>query len=216
MLRQICALRECSQGYSCKRVLEKSVEVSLVPAFDSHSVSVSAQSVSPRQTGDVARAMAEVRYLLFESASGYALVERKGSEEIGVQSEEAQRSMTDFGRFSQICSLKSYLPFTSAENALANINDISEGLMTDELREFLESNLGKALKGGKEKVKFALGVSDPKIGGTVQEATGIPCVSNDLVHELLRGVRMHFSKLVKVSVTSVTRRAAFTWHAVLL
>ncbi|KAG8459357.1 hypothetical protein KFE25_012993 [Diacronema lutheri] len=141
--------------------------------------------------------MAEVRYLLFESASGYALVERKGSEEIGVQSEEAQRTLTDFGRFSQICSIKAFLPFTSAENALANINDISEGLMTDELREFLESNLGKALKGGKEKVKFALGVADSKIGGTVQESTGIPCVCNDLVQELLRGVRAHFAKLVK-------------------
>jgi nucleolar protein 56 len=139
----------------------------------------------------------EVRYLLFESASGYGLVERKGSEEIGVQSEEAQRSMVDFGRFSQICSMKAFLPFTTAENALSNINDISEGLMTDELREFLESNLGKAAKGGKEKVKFALGVADPKVGGMIQEATGIPCAANDLVQELLRGVRQHFSKLVK-------------------
>jgi nucleolar protein 56 len=140
----------------------------------------------------------EVRYLLHESASGYALVERKGSEEIGVQSEESQRSMTDFGRFSQICSMKGFLPFKSAENALANINDISEGLMTDELREFLESNLGKSLK----KSKFALGVSDTKIGGSIQELCGIPCVSNDLVHELLRGVRLHFTKLVQVRTTS--------------
>lgn len=146
----------------------------------------------------------EVRYLLFESASGYALVERKGSEEIGVKSEESQRAMTDFGRFSQICSLKAFKPFTSAENALENINDVSDGMMTDDLREFLESNLAKSMKGGKEKAKFALGVSDPKVGGTVQEATGIPCVCNELCLELIRGVRLHFSKLVKVR----TARAA--------
>mmetsp|Transcript_2556 Transcript_2556/g.7531 ORF Transcript_2556/g.7531 Transcript_2556/m.7531 type:complete len:487 (-) Transcript_2556:367-1827(-) len=139
----------------------------------------------------------EVRYLLFENASGYALVERKGSEEIAVGSEEAQKSMVDFGRFSQICTLKAFMPFTSAEHALENINDISEGMMTDSLREFLEANLGKSLKGGKEKAKFGLGVSDPKIGGTIQEGTGIPCVANDLVNELLRGVRVHFAKLVK-------------------
>mmetsp|Transcript_13962 Transcript_13962/g.37552 ORF Transcript_13962/g.37552 Transcript_13962/m.37552 type:complete len:486 (+) Transcript_13962:62-1519(+) len=139
----------------------------------------------------------EVRYVLFENASGYALVERKGSEEIGAHSEESQKAMTDFGRFSQICTLKAFLPFTSAEDALENINDISEGMMTDALREFLESNLGKALKGGKEKSKFALGVSDPKIGGSIQETTGIPCVANDLVNELLRGVRCHLDKLVK-------------------
>jgi len=139
----------------------------------------------------------EVRYLLFESASGYALVERKGSEEIGVKSEESQRAMTDFGRFSQICTLKAFKPFTSAENALENINDVSEGMMTDDLRELLESNLSKSMKGGKEKAKFALGVSDPKVGGTIQESTGIPCVCNELCLELIRGVRLHFTKLVK-------------------
>jgi nucleolar protein 56 len=35
-------------------------------------------------------------------------------------------------------------PFKSAENALSNINDISEGVMSEDLRAFLELNLPAA------------------------------------------------------------------------
>eukprot|EP00303_Exanthemachrysis_gayraliae_P005960 CAMPEP_0206013464 /NCGR_PEP_ID=MMETSP1464-20131121/16552_1 /ASSEMBLY_ACC=CAM_ASM_001124 /TAXON_ID=119497 /ORGANISM="Exanthemachrysis gayraliae, Strain RCC1523" /LENGTH=349 /DNA_ID=CAMNT_0053387183 /DNA_START=54 /DNA_END=1100 /DNA_ORIENTATION=- len=141
--------------------------------------------------------MAEVRYVLLETASGYGLVERKGSDEIGATSKEAQQSMADYGRFSQICSLAAFQPFRTAEEALENINDLSEGLVTDRLRDFLETNMPKATGGGKEKKKFALGVCDPKIGGAIQEMLGIPCVANELVTELARGCRTHFAKLIK-------------------
>ena len=44
----------------------------------------------------------------------------------------------------------------SAENALENINDISEGILNDSLKNFLEMELPK-VKAGK-KPKFTLGV----------------------------------------------------------
>ena len=69
------------------------------------------------------------------------------------------------------------------------------GIMTDELRNFLELNLPK-VKGGK-KVKFSLGVAEPKIGSHIFEVTKIPCQSNEFVHELLRGVRLHFERFIK-------------------
>lgn len=42
--------------------------------------------------------------------------------------------------------------------------------------------------------KYKLGVSDPKLGSAIQDTTGIPCVANESVGEVLRGVRAHFTR----------------------
>ena len=60
-------------------------------------------------------------------------------------------------------SLAAFLPFTSAVDALSNANAISEGIVSDQLRSFVTTNLPKKLK------KFLLGVSDAKLGGALSE-----------------------------------------------
>lgn len=50
--------------------------------------------------------------------------------------------------------MTAFHPFETAENALENINAITEHEMTDDLRTFLEANLAK----GKKASKFPLGV----------------------------------------------------------
>jgi F420-0:gamma-glutamyl ligase len=50
--------------------------------------------------------------------------------------------------------MTAFHPFETAENALENINAITEHEMTDDLRTFLEANLVK----GKKASKFPLGV----------------------------------------------------------
>ncbi|XP_011044182.1 PREDICTED: nucleolar protein 56-like isoform X2 [Populus euphratica] len=69
------------------------------------------------------------------------------------------------------------------------------GIMTDDLRNFLELNLPKVKEG--KKAKFSLGVAEPKIGSHIFEVTKIPCQSNEFVNELLRGVRLHFERFIK-------------------
>jgi len=133
--------------------------------------------------------MAEVRYLLLESAAGYALFERKEGDEVAIKLKDVQAAVLDFGRFAKMLSLKAFLPFKTAEDALANCADVSEGAMSENLRAFLEQNVPMP-KAGK-KSKFALGVSEHKIGGMVQDELNITCVCNDLTAELLRGVRNH-------------------------
>lgn len=98
-------------------------------------------------------------------------------------------------RFSLIVKFKSFLPFSSAENALEAINDISEGILNADLKNFLEMNLPGAKPG--KKSKFTLGVWDPKLGNSIQEEMGITCKANELVQELLRGCRAHFGKFIK-------------------
>lgn len=69
------------------------------------------------------------------------------------------------------------------------------GLMTDELRSFLELNLPKAKEAKKQ--KFRLGIADTKIGSHIHEVTKIPCESGEFILELFRGVRLHFDRFLK-------------------
>lgn len=68
-----------------------------------------------------------VNYVLFETASGYALFERLQSEEIGSKLESVQKSILDLPKFSKMVKLKSFAPFKNAADALENANDVSEG-----------------------------------------------------------------------------------------
>ncbi|OIW00276.1 hypothetical protein TanjilG_27527 [Lupinus angustifolius] len=133
-------------------------------------------------------------FLLYESASGYALFEAHGLDEIGQNTEAVRNSVSDLNRFGKVVKLRSFNPFTSALDALTQCNAISEGILTNELRTVLETNLPKPKEG--KKAKFSLGVADPKIGSQVSELTKIPCQSNEFVLELIRGVRLHFDRFV--------------------
>jgi len=67
--------------------------------------------------------------------------------------------------------------------------------ITEDLKNFLTTNLPKVKKEGK--AKFKLGVSEAKLGSAIQEDTGVPCECNELMGELLRGVRAHFATFIK-------------------
>ncbi|XVF08733.1 hypothetical protein REPUB_Repub07fG0028500 [Reevesia pubescens] len=134
-------------------------------------------------------------YLLYESASGYALLLAQGLDEIGQNTEAVRGSVSDLNRFGKVVQLTAFQPFESAVDGLNQCNSVSEGLMTDELRSFLELNLPKVKEG--KKSKFTLGVAEPKLGSHISETTKIPCQSGEFVLELLRGVRLHFDKFIK-------------------
>ncbi|EEF51815.1 nucleolar protein 56 [Ricinus communis] len=134
-------------------------------------------------------------YLLYESASGYSLFLANGLDEIGQNTEAVRNSVADLNRFGKVVQLTAFLPFESSLDALNQCNSLSEGLMTDELRSFLELNLPKVKEG--KKAKFSLGVSEPKLGSHIFEVTKIPCQSNEFVLELIRGVRLHFERFIK-------------------
>jgi hypothetical protein len=51
------------------------------------------------------------------------------------------------------------------------------------------------VKDGK-KAKFQLGVAEPKLGSAIQETTSVPCVCNEFIGELLRGIRAHFTRFI--------------------
>ncbi len=76
-------------------------------------------------------------YVLFESSSGYALFSVLENEEIGTLLAEVQAGLTEFSRFQRIIKMVGFSPFQTAENALENINAISEHEITDDLRVYI-------------------------------------------------------------------------------
>ena len=111
-----------------------------------------------------------VSMALFEHASGYGLFLVKQFEEIAMLQSAVEESVTDISAFNSVVNLQAFQPFKNAEDALANINAVSEGLCTDQLKFFLQSNMPKKLK------KVTLGVLDPKLGAAVSEVLGVKVI----------------------------------------
>ena len=144
--------------------------------------------------------MSGIDYLLHESSVGYAIFAVKlQSDTVGARLKEVQDAHTDLARFGKMVQLVSFAPFQGAQQALENANEVSEGILSDYLRNVLESNLPKA--GKKEKKKPVLGVGDRGLAGSIKvEFLGVECETaetNELVSDLLRGLRTHAEKLLK-------------------
>ena len=134
-------------------------------------------------------------FILFETASGYCLFEKEEYDETGGQLTKIQKAIANLERFSKMVSLAAYQPFETAEEALENIFKITQCQVSSTLKAFLTAHL-PATKSSK-KQKFALGISDPKLGQQIFEETGITASYNESIVELLRGIRTHFGKILK-------------------
>jgi len=134
-------------------------------------------------------------YILYETASGYALFQRTEADEIGQELKEVQKSTQDFGRFASIVKLTSFIPFPTSESALENINSVSEGVVHPFLSSFLQANLPVSKK--KKKSAFELGVSDDKLASGIAESLNISCNRSKITLELIRGIRLHFTSFIK-------------------
>ncbi|KAG6930013.1 NOP56 ribonucleoprotein [Chelydra serpentina] len=130
-------------------------------------------------------------HVLFEHAAGYALFAVREVEEISLLLPQVEESILNIGKFHSIVRLVAFSPFRSAQSALENVNAISEGILHEDLRLLLETNLPA------KKKKALLGVSDAKIGAAVQEELGYQCQTGGVVAEITRGIRLHFHTLVK-------------------
>eukprot|EP01031_Cornospumella_fuschlensis_P036401 gene36401-44155_t len=132
-------------------------------------------------------------YVLHESASGWSLFNVLEAQEIGTLLAEVQAANQDFQRFQKVVRLLAFHPFDSAENALENMNAVTEHEVTDDLRNFLESNITSS----KKSKQFPLGVVDPMLAQAIQSNLSIQCRSDDTIREIIRGVRLHFVNYVK-------------------
>lgn len=96
---------------------------------------------------------------------------------------QLEAAIYDLGRFNSIVKLVGFSPFKTAVTALENMNSISEGILPEDLQQYLDITIPK---GGK-KNKVTLGVSDPKLSAAITEALGISCTHVGVVPEVIRG-----------------------------
>lgn len=142
--------------------------------------------------------MSAIDYLLHESSVGYAIFQVVlQADTVGNRLKEVQDASQDLSKFGKMIKLTSFAPYKGAAEALENINLVSEGVLSDYLRSTLELNLPKPSK----KKKTVLGVSDKNLAGSIKAAfPGVECETGDtseVVADLLRGLRLHASKLLK-------------------
>lgn len=130
---------------------------------------------------------------MYESAYGYALFGVQEVDILSLSSDEMHQSLADFAKFSQVMKLVSFLPFKSAAQALENINDVSEGIINETLKAFLETNLPMDSK----KKKFALGVSEKNLATSIKQALDVECISDEFVSEMTRVIRSFGNKPFK-------------------
>ncbi|KAI2616763.1 Nop domain-containing protein [Hypoxylon sp. NC1633] len=141
--------------------------------------------------------MTRVDFLLHESALGYAIFKVVHQQDtVGLHLKEVQNAGQDLAKFGKMVQLVNFAPWRNAADALENINLISEGILSDYLKSNLELNLPQS-----NKSKIVLGVADKNLAGSIKaELAGVECETGDtseVVADLLRGIRLHSSKLLK-------------------
>ncbi|KAL8574230.1 snoRNP complex protein nop56 [Nucella lapillus] len=139
--------------------------------------------------------MAKSLYVLFEDAVGYALFQVKEFDEMALLAPRVEECILDLAKFNSLVKTVHFAPFRSAVHALENINCVSEGVVHEDLKVMLVAHVPKSSKS----VKVLLGVSDTKLAASIQEHLPISCVADGAVLEILRGIRLHFSNLIKDS-----------------
>ncbi|KAL1806043.1 rRNA 2'-O-methyltransferase fibrillarin 1-like isoform X1 [Daucus carota subsp. sativus] len=130
-------------------------------------------------------------HLLFECATGYALILARGITEVGMVKFESVEEYLN--QSEQPFELESYLPFSSDENALIQMNAISKSLVTDQLQKFLEDALPQPKMGGS---RYTVGVGDSMLGARIIRKTGLCVRSARLISDVMRGLRMKINQLI--------------------
>lgn len=80
-----------------------------------------------------------------------------------------------------------------------HLNDVVfliPGALGKDLQEFIAANLPKI--SDPKKVNFQLGVEEPKLGAAIQDTFNVTCICDQRTDELMRGIRYHFIKFVKI------------------
>jgi len=127
--------------------------------------------------------------LLFEHATGYAAFKIREFEEESMFQSEVEECIRDYAKFSAVAQLVAFSPFKTAQSALENMNAITEGILPEELKNFIMQVGTK---------KLTLGVMENKLASAIQETfPKLKLKVGGLIQEITRGLRVHFYKMVK-------------------
>ncbi|GIQ86694.1 hypothetical protein KIPB_008594, partial [Kipferlia bialata] len=130
-----------------------------------------------------------ILYPLFEAAAGLALFEVKEFDDAGKMLADVQRSVTSYGTFARLVSLRSFLPFSGMHEATQYAIALEKGDVPEVLVTFLEANLPRG-------DGHVLGVTDERVLNSMNQLK-ISCRSDETVGEVVRGIRAHMNTFLK-------------------
>ncbi|XP_061340564.1 probable nucleolar protein 5-2 [Gastrolobium bilobum] len=123
--------------------------------------------------------------VLFETPAGFALFKVLDEGKLSkVENVWKEFSSADAAR--QVVKLKAFSKFDNTSEALEAATLLIDGKASKGLRKFLRAHC--------ENEK--LGVADSKLGNVIKEKLKIDCIHNNVVMELMRGVRHHLNELI--------------------
>lgn len=137
-------------------------------------------------------------FILFETACGYSLFERKESDKIGGCLDNVQRSFQKVDKIGKLVNLVAFVPFKDSADALLNARDVSEGKISQVLYAFLEGNVSGECR---------LYVSEKNLASEIKKQLSLDCISDEVGIELLRNIRLHATTLLKKQDGGNTEKA---------
>ena len=125
-------------------------------------------------------------YCLFESSLGFSLFKVNNWDKLSTQGAKLQDDMQNFQSFKKMASLEHHFFFQGHNVAYENLSKLREGELSDELADFLRTNLPSG-----KKVAFQLSVQDKTLATAINTNLKIKCVSGEAFNEIFRSIRTH-------------------------
>lgn len=127
--------------------------------------------------------------VLFETPSGHALFKVVDEAAVAAAAESGSGALEATpGALSSVLKLAAFSRFTDTTAALASATALVEGKASKDLRKFLK----KHATGGADK----LAVGDAKLGASIREKLGVPCVADAASLTLMRAIRANLGDLL--------------------
>lgn len=128
---------------------------------------------------------------LFETPAGYALFKVKDDSKL--QPVDAIAGEFETAALAKkLVSLKDFCKFENTTAALASAAEVAEGRLAEDLKGFIRKAIVKSSKHASD----VLAVADPKLAASISKKLGIKCVSDSMVSELMRGIRLQLEELI--------------------
>lgn len=123
--------------------------------------------------------------VLFETPAGFALFKVLDEGKLS-KVEDIWKDFSGADTARQVVKLKAFSKFDNTSEALEAATLLIDGKASKGLRKFLRAHCENE----------TLGVADSKLGNIIKEKLNIQCVHNEVVMELMRGVRQQLMELI--------------------
>merc|ERR1719198_1346604 len=127
--------------------------------------------------------------VLFDTPAGHALfkVLKPGALE---KPESLWDAFTSLESTNKLVKLKAFHKFDDTAEAVQSATALVEGKLSSGMKKFLKKNIVS------KELEETLAVADSKLGGVIKEKLNIPCIYDDGVLQLMRGLRNQIESLV--------------------